>query len=617
MRRHVPLAIKNLRSGWTASCRPLQSVPLRCSESTIESVSTSSSLGIPSDEYNTRPIASSSRLPPPPSILEPLTSDDFTKPLYITSPIFDVDGLPHLGHLHALIIADVLARYSRLRYPDRDVRLVVGTNELGPAVSKAAQKAKAPPIEYASVLTSRFRLLMEESHIEPTDFVFTTKKTHQAAVTSFLDILSASEDLYPAYQIRWYSRAEGRYIPNHQLETSHDGSTTLRSTGEALVRQEVKVWMFRLSNYRDALQAWIDMPLALHPPMHRIRILGSFLSLSDVPVSHPAERGETGIPVPNDPSQMIDSSFSSLISYISSLGYPNPSEVWPADVHIIGKGRLKSHALLWPALLLSIGVEPPRSLLVTNYWTKDGEKMSREVGRPVDPRTLLRFYGVDAVRWHLMRSGGYLNRDTDFNIERLESDYDFLCSNYGHLLNRISSRGAMDKATGTWLIKRDPNMESMIARIKDVYCQHMDKLELSKACDLISDLILQANKTFIALGPFRPSGTDTKLKAPDTSSAIYYAYHALRISSILMRPFMPLKSMEMLDRLWISASERGLDDAVITFANDSTEIDVRRTIEVMRDGMQFAIKCKLPVLFKRLHLKKNESILHGRLVSGP
>ncbi|WWC61657.1 methionine-tRNA ligase [Kwoniella dejecticola CBS 10117] len=561
MRRHIPRLL--------SSCRP-RAIPLAqpflaCRRTQQYSVATSE--------------PSSSRIL---SLFTPVGDPSSSKPFYVTTPIFYVNAAPHIGHLHSLLLADVLARFSRLRHPKRKVIFATGTDEHGMKIQQAAKARGIGEQEFCDDVSERFRDLAKLAHASNTDFIRTTEERHQKAVEHFWGRLVERGDIYKGTHSGWYSISdESFYAASQVAKRELDGVMIALESGNEVIWEEETNWKFKLSSYKDFLREWLSKPESVHPPSVRQHLLSQISNLEDLSVSRPKSRVKWGIPVPNDPEQSIYVWVDALINYLTVTGYPNQMDGWPADVHVVGKDITKFHAIHWPALLTSASLAPPQRVIAHAHWTMGKSKMSKSKGNVVDPIQAMRDWSVDGVRWYLMRVGGSLTDDADYAPDQVEVHYRILADQFGNLLSRISGGKMLKKANRELDFSsqnsedRDPELDSLLSGLKGEFENKMESYNISGACASVMDCIAAANKLFTNLAPW---------SSEDGTKAIVYAYHTLRISSILFQPIIPSKSDEALNRLGVPLSQRAWNDASWPTSEAQLNLSTTEIVERLRAG---------------------------------
>ncbi|KAK8864207.1 methionine-tRNA ligase [Kwoniella newhampshirensis] len=558
------LSCSRARPGSLPSLRPARPAHYRHSTYGTSSVE---------DTFSASPIASSSRLS---SLYTPSFDAATAKPFYVTTPIFYVNAAPHIGHLHSLLLTDVFARFSRLRHPSRKVIFATGTDEHGMKIQQAAKAKGVDEKTFCDDVSQRFRDLAVLANASNTDFIRTTEPRHERAVKRFWEKLVASGDIYKGTHSGWYSISDESFYAATQVTEREDGKMIAIETGNEVIWEEEENWKFKLSKYRGFLAEWLSKPESAHPNTVRIELIRQAQSLEDLSVSRPKSRVKWGITVPGDEEQTIYVWVDALINYITVTGYPESQEGWPVDVHVVGKDIIKFHALHWPALLVSAGLEPPNRVIAHAHWTMGKSKMSKSKGNVVDPIEAMRNWSVDGVRWYLMRVGGSLTDDADYAPEQVEVHYRLLADQVGNLLSRISGPKMLKKATREFdpasPEDRDVELDRLLGGLRDDFESKMEGYMVNHACGVVMEVIMATNKLFTDLAPW---------SSVDGTKAITYAYHSLRLASILMQPIIPSKAAEALDRLGVPETERSWGDAVWS-SGDVQEGNSLQTEEIVR-----------------------------------
>lgn len=363
--------------------------------------------------------------------------------VYLTTAIPYVNARPHLGHALEFVQADILARHRRAR--GDEVRFLTGTDDNAVKNVHAAREAGVPTADLVERNAARFEALRGPLELSNDDFIRTSADPrHRPAVERLWRRCLEAGDLYEG-------RFAGRYCAGCEAFVEDGDLVEGRCPDHGTVPEPVSEenWFFRLSRYRDALEDLIASGrLAILPEAKRNEVLAFVRSgLRDVSVSRPADRSEGwGIPVPDDPSQTVYVWFDALTNYISALGYGTGDEAygrwWTSSderIHLIGKGILRFHAVWWPAALLSAGEPLPTTILVHDYLTVGGRKLSKSSGDPVEPAELVARFGPDAVRWWLLRDVPRIG-DADFTVDRLVDRHDAdLANGLGNVTARVAS----------------------------------------------------------------------------------------------------------------------------------------------------------------------------------
>jgi len=465
-------------------------------------------------------------------------SDD----LYLTSAIPFVNGPPHLGHALEYVQADVLARHARAR--GRPVRFLTGTDEHAAKNVHAARTAGVDVAGFVAGNAARFRALADTLDVSYDDFLRTSADPrHRPAVEAIWRQCAAAGDLYRRRYVGWYCQGCEEFS---DPETSPAARCAEHDV--PLNRIEEENWFFRLSRYRDLIAERIrNGRLRIEPPARRNEVLG-FLAgpVYDLSVSRPRTRVHGwGIPVPGDPDQIIYVWFDALINYVSALGYGNAHDIgyrrWWIDAHdrthVIGKGIVRFHAVIWPAMLCSARQPLPSTLLVHDYVTADGRKIGKSLGNAVDPSTLADRYGVDAVRWWLCREIPRVG-EADFSSARLvaTSDRD-LANGVGNLVHRTVTLAA--RADGPERVTLGPACE--LTSIGDATRSRVDaalaEFDLRGATGALVRMVDAANRHIESTQPW------ISLREPGDADAARAALAplvgAVRVIGTELEPFVP------------------------------------------------------------------------------
>jgi methionyl-tRNA synthetase len=482
-----------------------------------------------------------------------------SRPFYVTTPIYYVNDVPHIGHAYTTLAADVLARYRRIM--GYEVFFLTGTDEHGQKVEKAANTAGETPLELADRVVKRFQSLWEKLGIEYTDFIRTTQERHKKGVAHLFRKVLEKGDIYLGEYEDWYCTPCETFWTETQLI---DGKCPDCNRPTEKLKEES--YFFRMSGYQEELLAHIEAnPDFIQPKSRRNEIL-SFVreGLRDLSVSRTTFNW--GIPVPDNPAHVVYVWFDALANYITALGYPdeggNFGSYWPADVHLIGKDILRFHTVYWPTFLLSAGLPLPKKVFAHGWWTVEGQKMSKSLQNVVEPNMLIDRYGVDAVRYFLLREVPF-GLDGDFShaalVHRINSD---LANDLGNLLNRSTAMinkyfaGIVQEPGEMEEIDRDfrSKTEAMVGQVG----RSMEELAFSKALQAIWETVSAGNKYIDETAPW------TLAKDPAQkgrlATVMYTLLESQRIVHILLSAFMPKTAAKALGYLgWEEApNEAGL-----------------------------------------------------------
>ncbi|KAG4303816.1 hypothetical protein PORY_002779 [Pneumocystis oryctolagi] len=487
------------------------------------------------------------------------------KPYYITTPIFYVNSDPHIGHLYTLVLADVIQRYQQLK--NRQVILRIGTDEHGMKIQKAALKSGLSPLLFCEKASYRFKHLAKLANVNYKDFTRTTDAKHCEGVRYFWKILQNKGYIYQSKHEGWYSISDETFYPSTAVRTvqnSKDGTSSTISieTGSVVEWMSENNYHFRLSSLKDQLlDHYNKNPNFVVPSFQQNSIYKMICEgLSDISISRLSSRYSWGIRVPGDESQTIYVWFDALLSYITNAGYPWSGSVfgeWPADVHLIGKDILRFHCILWPALLIAVGLPLPYQIVSHSHWTVNNVKMSKSLGNIVDPFLEIEKYGIDVLRYFLIRHGRF-DDDKDYNSSDVLKSYDLdLRGQLGNLLLRISSP-CFNLSRAILHAKNHINentlfqdFDTKLNTISEKVDYHMNVFQAHIALEVIFDFIASINKFFQNSEPWKYKHDPLKV-----DPIIFRSLEAMRISGILLKPFMPSKADEMLNQLGVEIPKR-------------------------------------------------------------
>jgi len=357
------------------------------------------------------------------------------KAFYLTTAIDYANGSPHLGHAYEKILADVIARTKRLN--GESTHFVTGLDEHGQKVQQGAESERVLPQERCDRIAKEFKNLLIELSISNDDYIRTTETRHKNVVSTLLQDLFDRGEIYQAEYQGFYSTRAEQFLQekdklNGEWPEIYGDVTQITESN----------YFFRLSNYQDWLIEYLKNEKDFIVPNFRLNQVLEFLKepLNDLCISRPKDRLEWGIPLPFDENYVTYVWFDALVNYVSAAGYGHDDfmNLWPADLHVIGKDILAPpHAVYWPIMLKACGLPLPKQILAHGWWMSSGEKMSKSTGEVVDPLSLVEQRGVDAFRYFVMREMT-VGQDADFSLERFESRYKTdLGNDLGNLLSRL------------------------------------------------------------------------------------------------------------------------------------------------------------------------------------
>jgi methionyl-tRNA synthetase len=465
---------------------------------------------------------------------------------YITTPIYYVNDMPHIGHAYTTVAADVLARYRRLK--GYEVFFLTGTDEHGQKVEEAALKRGETPIALADRMSDHFRQLWRRLNISNNDFIRTTEERHIRASQALFQTLYEKGDIYKGHYEDWYCTP----CETYWTETQFEQERNCPSCGRPTQKLKEESYFFRLSKYQQPLLEYIETnPNFILPPSRRNEVL-SFIQggLRDLSVTRTSFKW--GVTVPLDDKHIMYVWLDALTNYLTAIGYPDDmprfSNLWPADVHLLAKDILRFHAVYWPAFLMSAGLAPPRQVVVHGWWTVDGQKMSKSLGNVVDPHQIIDQYGVDALRYFLLREVPFGN-DGDFSqkafIARLNAD---LANDLGNLVSRSLAMlgkyfdGLVPTPRNNQGVPKELRsvFEGLAERIGRLY----DEVSFNKILVAIWEAVGATNKYIEQMAPWALNKDPSQRER--LATVMYNVAEALRIISVLIWPFMP----QTADKIW-------------------------------------------------------------------
>jgi methionyl-tRNA synthetase len=481
---------------------------------------------------------------------------------YITTPIYYVNDVPHIGHAYTTIACDVLARHHRMK--GQKVFFLTGTDEHGEKVQKTAVRQGIAPRELADRVVTRFKGLSAALNISNDDFIRTTEPRHYVSVQELFRRSLSNGDIYLGEYEGWYCTPDEAYWTDLQVS---DGKCP--DCGRPVERRKEPSFFFRLSKFqKPLLEYYAKNPSFVRPESRRNEVV-AFVEggLNDLSVSRTSL--SWGIPIPGHEGHVVYVWYDALTNYITGVGFPGGGErydaFWPADIHMVGKDILRFHAVYWPAFLMSAGLPPPRGVFAHGWWTVEGQKMSKSLGNVVDPYEMVETYGADAFRYFLMREVPF-GLDGDFSrkalVHRINSD---LANDFGNLLNR--TLGMLGKYFGGTVPAPAEATEDdgrLIARSREAAVSSdaaMEEVEFHKALGAVWDLVKAANRYVDAQAPW------TLAKSPDRrerlGTVLYNILEAARICVLLAAPFVPAAAQRMWEAL---GCEGAVEKAVLSSA---------------------------------------------------
>ena len=487
------------------------------------------------------------------------------KKFYITTPIYYPSAEFHIGHCYTTIIADAIARYKRLS--GYDVFFQTGTDEHGQKIEKKAEEKGITPMEYINPIIDNAKDLWSRLGISYDYFIRTTDEDHCKRVQEIFKMMYDKGDIYKGEYKGLYCTPCESFWTESQLDENGKCPDCHRDVHE--VSEEA--YFFRLSKYQDQLVKYYeDNPTFIQPESRKNEMLNNFIKpgLEDLCVSRTSFNW--GIPVTFDPKHVVYVWVDALSNYITSLGYPDNlddkfKKYWPADIHLVGKEIVRFHTIIWPCMLMSLGIELPKQVFGHGWLIIDGGKISKSLGNYKDPREYIDTYGVDAVRYYALREvpfGNDGNFTEELLISRTNAD---LVNTLGNLVNRTiaMSKKYFNSVVENPGVKEDVD-DALInyAKMLPSYVESkMNSLKVNEALEDIFELLKRSNKYIDDTTPWILAKDETKTDRLKT--VIYNLLESIRISAILLRAFIPGTS----DRIFNMLNTKNIEFDTLDFGN--------------------------------------------------
>ena len=483
------------------------------------------------------------------------------KKFYITTPIYYPSDHLHIGHSYCTVATDTMARYKRLT--GCDVMFLTGADEHGQKIEEKAKAAGVTPQEYVDKIVASFQALWKLLNISNDRFIRTTDDYHVESVQKIFKALYDKGDIYKgAYKGKYCTPCESFWTESQLV----DGKCP--DCGRPVVDAEEEAYFFRLSKYADKILALYDEHPEFLTPQSRVNEMKAFINqgLEDLCVSRTSFTW--GVPVDFDSKHVVYVWIDALSNYITALGYQNSryqdyDRYWPADVHFVGKEIVRFHSIIWPAMLMALDLPLPKRVYGHGWLLLDGGKMSKSKGNVVDPVFLCQRYGVDAIRFFLLRAFPF-GSDGVFSNEALISTINSdLANDLGNLVSRTVSM-ATNYFSGTLPAHRaaeplDEELLSLVRALPGLYTAQMEEFAFQNALGEIFKVVSRANKYIDETTPWILAKDPAK--APRLAAVLYNLLEAIRVCGVLLKPFMPESAEKILDQIGAVEAERTWESA--------------------------------------------------------
>ncbi|ARD54746.1 methionine--tRNA ligase [Bacillus safensis] len=500
------------------------------------------------------------------------------KTFYLTTPIYYPSGKLHIGHAYTTVAGDAMARYKRLQ--GYDVMYLTGTDEHGQKIQQKAEEQNITPIEYLDPVVKDIQSLWKKLDISNDDFIRTTEKRHTKIIEQVFQKLLDQGDIYLDQYEGWYSIPDETFYTETQLvdvERNEKGEVIGGKSPDSghpveLIKEES--YFFRMSKYADRLLDYYEKnPSFIQPESRKNEMINNFIKpgLEDLAVSRTTF--DWGIKVPNNPKHVIYVWIDALFNYLTALGYGTDQDekykkYWPANVHLVGKEIVRFHTIYWPIMLMALDLPLPKQIFAHGWLLMKDGKMSKSKGNVVDPVTLIDRYGLDALRYYLLREVPF-GADGVFTpegfVERVNYD---LANDLGNLLNRTVAMvqkyfdGTLSSYKGP-VNEFDEELKAVAEQTVKAYEEAMENLEFSVSLSNVWTLISRTNKYIDQTAPWVLAKDETKRK--ELHSVMYHLAESLRITAVLLTPFLTKTPEKIFFQLGIEEEKLKSWDSILSF----------------------------------------------------
>jgi len=478
------------------------------------------------------------------------------KNFYITTPIYYPSAQPHMGHAYSSIVADFFARFKRIQ--GYKVFFLTGTDEHGQKIQRAAEKKNMEPLKFCDEISKTFRDLSKTLNLSNTDFIRTTENRHAKSVVNLWKILEEKKEIYLSKYSGWYSVSDEAFYNDDEIEEK-EGNKISKVSGSLVEWVEEESYFFRLSKWQKPLiKFYENNPKFILPDSRKNEVI-SFVNggLKDLSVSR--KSFSWGIKVPSNKKHVIYVWLDALTNYLSALNYPNVKNnlyksFWPASLHLIGKDILRFHAVYWPAFLLAAKITPPKRIYGHGWILSGEEKMSKSKGNILDPLEIIDKYGLDALRYYLIKEVSFGN-DGNISKEKLESCINSdLANNYGNLIQRVI---AFNEKNIKLKIPQKDKFNNEDIKVLEIFkikfnklVGYIDNQDINSYVDFVVEQLFSANKYFNDQEPWKKKNDTKRL-----NTIVYVAIELIRKITILLYPIIPETSARVLNSLGISENK--------------------------------------------------------------